>query len=193
MKFFRSKGFKYAINLAFGLGAAIVMIGALAKLTHQEVFGIGGDIWITIGLGTEALLFAIQGIIPPAPEYYWEKLYPGLDGTGDVEGVSSLSPISGGAVQQGTGITAQLDEVLEDANVNRLSIERLGNNLALLSENIEKMNEVADMGAANSKFVEKANSATNALNEVEGEMVSLKQSVAALNNKYNEMLAAMKN
>ena len=193
MNFFKSKGFKYIVNLAFGLGAAIVMIGALAKLTHTEVFGVGGNTWITIGLFTEAILFAMQGIIPPTPDYYWEKLYPGLDGPGDVEGVASLSPVTGGAVQTGTGITAQLDEVLEDANVNRLSIERLGNNLALLSENIERMNDVADLGAANSRFVEKAHDATNALHEVEGEMVSLKESVAALNQKYTEMLAAMKN
>lgn len=193
MDFFRSKGFKYLINLAFGVGAAIVMIGALAKLTHRDVFGIGGNTWITWGLFTEALLFLIQGLIPPQPDYYWEKLYPGLDGSGQVEGVTALSPISGGApMQQGSGITAQLDEVLEDANVNRLSIERLGNNLALLSENIEKMNQVADLGAANSKFVDKAEQATAALGEVEGEMMTLKQSVSALNNKYNEMLAAMK-
>lgn len=190
MDFFRSKGFKYLVNLAFGLGAAIVMIGALSKLTHQEVFGIGGNTWITIGLATEALLFAIQGIVPPVPDYYWEKLYPGLDGPGDVDGVTALSPISAGA--NGSGITAQLDEVLEDANVNRLSIERLGHNLAALSENIEKMNQVADIGSANSRFIEKAETATVALSQVEGEMNSLQQSVAALNQKYAEMLAAMK-
>ena len=190
MQFFRSKGFKYIINLAFGIGAAIVMIGALAKLTHQEVFGIGGNTWITVGLFTEAILFAVQGIIPPTPEYYWEKLYPGLDGTGNVDGVA-VSPV--GTVDSGSGITAQLDEVLENANVNQLSIERLGNNLARLSENIEKMNDVADLGAANSKFVAKAENATVALGQVEDEMNTLQHSVAALNQKYTEMLQAMKN
>ena len=192
MNFFRSKGFKYIINLAFGLGAAIVMIGALAKLTHQEVFGVGGNTWITIGLFTEAILFAVQGLIPPTPDYYWEKLYPGLDGAGNVDGIA-VAPVGTTPVQAGSGITAQLDEVLDDANVNRLSIERLGNNLALLSDNIEKMNDVADLGAANSKFVAKAETATNALGQVEDEMNSLQQSVAALNQKYTEMLQAMKN
>lgn len=189
MDLFRSKGFKYLINLAFGLGAAIVMIGALAKLTHNEVFGIGGNTWITIGLFTEAILFAVQGIVPPTPDYYWEKLYPGLDGPGDVNGVT-LSPV--GTSPAGSGITAQLDEVLEDANVNQLSIERLGNNLARLSENIEKMNDVADLSAANSQFVSQAENATSALGQVENEMITLQHSVAALNQKYTEMLQAMK-
>lgn len=190
MNFFRSKSFKYLLNLAFGLGAAVVMIGAMSKLTHTDVLGIDGSVWITIGLLTEAILFTIQGIIPPAPEYYWEKLYPGLDGTGQVEGITALSPLS--AKDSGSGITAQLDEVLDNAKVDRLSIERLGNNLAALSDNIEKMNQVADLGAANQKFVAQAETATTALATVEGEMNSLKESVAALNNKYTEMLSAMK-
>lgn len=190
MEFFRSKGFKYLLNLAFGLGAAVVMIGALSKLTHNDIFGIKANTWLYLGLVTEAVLFAIQGLIPPQPEYYWEKLYPGLDGTGEV---NSLTPAVGGSVQSGSGVAAQLDTVLEDANVNRLSIERLGNNLASLSDNIEKMNQVADLGAANTKFVQQAESATGALSEVEGQMKNLKESVAQLNQKYTDMLAAMKN
>lgn len=192
MEFFRSKSFKYLLNLAFGLGAAVVMIGAMSKLAHVEIPPLTGSQWIIAGLATEALLFAIQGIIPPHPEYYWEKLYPGLDGSGEIEGVASLSAIGGGSASQGSGITAQLDEVLENANVSQLSIERLGHNLAKLSDNIERMNQVSDIGSANSKFIEKAENATSALTAVEGEMVSLKESVAALNQKYTDMLSAMK-
>lgn len=192
MEFFRSKSFKYLLNLAFGLGAAVVMIGAMSKLAHVEIPPFSGSQWIIVGLATEAILFAIQGVIPPHPEYYWEKLYPGLDGTGEIEGVASLSAIGGGASSQGSGITAQLDEVLENANVSQLSIERLGHNLAKLSDNIERMNQVSDIGSANSKFIEKAENATSALTDVEGEMVSLKESVAALNQKYTDMLSAMK-
>jgi hypothetical protein len=28
---------------------------------------------LTVGLLTEAVIFAISGIIPPEPDYYWEK------------------------------------------------------------------------------------------------------------------------
>lgn len=187
--FYKSKGFKYLINLMFGVGAAIVMIGALSKLAHVEIPPLSATGWLMLGLGTEAVLFFVQGLIPPAPEYYWEKLHPGLDDLG-----AEVSPLTAGqSFDPSSGVTAQLDDVLDNANVNRLSIERLGNNLAALSDNIEKMNQVADIGAANTKFVDQANATTNALSEVEGQMQSLKGSVAALSSKYDEMLSAMKN
>jgi len=188
--FYKSKGFKYIINLLFGIGAAIVMVGALAKLTHQDLFGIAAGTWLGLGLGIEAVLFLIQGLIPPQPEYHWEKLHPGLD---DVSAQLSPMTTGGQSFDPSSGVTAQLDDVLDNANVNRLSIERLGTNLASLSENIEKMNQVSDIGAANTKFVDQANATTNALSEVEGQMQTLKQSVAALSNKYDDMLTAMKN
>ncbi len=187
--FYKSKGFKYLINLLFGVGAAVVMVGALSKLAHIDIPPFSATGWLILGLGTEAVLFLIQGLIPPTPEYYWEKLHPGLDDAGAE--VMPLSP--GQSFDPTSGVTAQLDDVLDNANVNRLSIERLGNNLAALSENIEKMNQVADIGAANTKFVDQAAATTNALSEVEGQMQTLKSSVAALSNKYDEMLSAMKN
>ncbi len=190
--FWKSKGFKYLLNLFFGIGAAIVMVGAMSKLAHIDIPPFSGSTWIILGLGTEALLFLIQGLIPPHSEYYWEKVYPGIDqATGAVE--SAVVGAPGVPMQMGTGITAQLDEVLENANVSQLSIERLGKNLEKLSDNIAKMNDVADIGAANTRFVNQAESATNALGEVENQMNHLQQSVSALSRKYDDMLSAMKN
>ncbi len=191
--FWETKGFKRLINFFFGFGASIVMIGAMSKLAHIDVPPFTATQWIVIGLGTEAFLFFIQGLIPPQSDYYWQKLYPGLDQpTGPVESSVAGAPGTPGA-NMGSGITAQLDEVLEDANVNTLAIERLGNNLAKLSENIEKMNDVADLGAANSKFVAEAQAATSSLEEVQKQMNALSSSMAALSSKYDSMLSAMKN
>lgn len=75
MSFLKSPGFKYFKNLLIGLGAAVVMIGALMKITSHPL----GNIFITAGLITEAVLFAFLGLIGPEKDYYWEKLYPGLD------------------------------------------------------------------------------------------------------------------
>ncbi len=77
MSFLHSNGFKYFKNLVIGLGAAVVLVGALEKINSTQ-FIPGVDL-ITIGLIVEALLFAFLGIIGPEKDYYWEKLYPGLD------------------------------------------------------------------------------------------------------------------
>ncbi|MGA0232379.1 MAG: GldL-related protein, partial [Saprospiraceae bacterium] len=75
MAFYKSKGFKYLKNLIIGVGAAVVMMGALAKILSHPL----GNILITAGLCTEAFLFLMLGVLPPEKDYYWEKLYPGLD------------------------------------------------------------------------------------------------------------------
>jgi len=76
----KSPSFKYAKNFIIGVGAAIVMLGALYKIQSWEMPEIGGvklDL-LTIGLGVEAFLFFLIGILGPEPDYYWDKLYPGL-------------------------------------------------------------------------------------------------------------------
>ncbi len=77
MSFIHSKGFLYVKNLIIGVGAAVVLLGALEKIEHTQF--IPGVSLITVGLLVEAGLFLMLGILPPHKEYYWEKLYPGLD------------------------------------------------------------------------------------------------------------------
>lgn len=73
--FVKSNGFKYLKNLIIGVGASVVLIGALGKILSTP----WGDFMITVGLVTEAFLFLLLGVIPPEKDYYWQKLYPGLD------------------------------------------------------------------------------------------------------------------
>ena len=49
------------LELLFGLGAAVVIIGALLKITHGE-FIFSGNTWLTVGLITEAVIFSITGV-----------------------------------------------------------------------------------------------------------------------------------
>ena len=75
MSFVRTKGFKYFKNFVIGFGASIVMLGALGKINSYP----WGGLAITIGLITEAVIFLFLGVIGPEKDYYWDKLYPGLD------------------------------------------------------------------------------------------------------------------
>ena len=49
------------IELLFGLGASVVIIGALLKITHSN-FIFTGNQWLTAGLILEAIIFSISGI-----------------------------------------------------------------------------------------------------------------------------------
>ena len=68
------------MNFAYGMGAAIVIIGALFKIAHFEFGPLTGTVMLTIGLVTEALIFAISAFEPPAKEIDWSLVYPELAG-----------------------------------------------------------------------------------------------------------------
>lgn len=72
---YKTSSFKYFKNLIIGVGAALVMIGALLKIESLPY----ASEFLMVGLITEALIFIMLGFLPPDKDYYWEKLYPGLE------------------------------------------------------------------------------------------------------------------
>lgn len=53
------KKFENWLNVATSFGATIVIVGAWQKITHQP----GADVFLTVGLLTEAIIFALYGIL----------------------------------------------------------------------------------------------------------------------------------
>ena len=51
----QSKSRKKVFNMVYGLGAAVVILGALFKIAHFP----GGTTVLTIGMVVEALVFAV--------------------------------------------------------------------------------------------------------------------------------------
>ena len=70
---------KKTMNMAYGLGAAVVIIGALMKIIHKDLGPLTGSMLLTIGLVTEALIFALSAFDTPDEEYQWELVYPELN------------------------------------------------------------------------------------------------------------------
>ena len=174
--FFKTPGFKYFKNFIFGVGAAVVIIGALGKLTHAE----WADTALWIGMVTEAVLFAMSGIIPPDKEYYWEKLYPGLDiADGPVEGGST--PAKGGKG------TAALDKMLDDAKIDQTAINRLGDNLKKLGENVSGLTSIANTTVVTQEFSAKAKEAATALGNIAPEFSKAAQAMTSLSSSTGEM------
>ncbi len=193
----KSPSFKYAKNFIIGVGAAIVMLGALYKIQSWEMPTIGGvkfDL-LTIGLGVEAFLFFLIGILGPEPDYYWDKLYPGLSNYD-----ASVMPLSsGGAVgapvaalngevveQQLGGMLTELQNMsksmsslkaLQDADFSGTGeqIRQMGNFYAKLNE------AMADLAATSDQTkVYKEN------------MIALNGNLSTLNTVYGNMISAMR-
>lgn len=189
MSFIKSKGFKYFKNLIIGIGASAVMLGALGKINSEP----WGGTMITVGLITEAILFAFLGIIGPEKDYYWEKLYPGLDNykanlsplnAGDL-GTESFKPLDGESVDNKLG--GMLDELQSMS-------KSLG---ALKSLQEVDFSETSEQLKSMHNFYSRMNEAMSTLNETvedtklyKEHMASLNRNLTSLNSVYGNVLNA---
>ncbi|MCB0618093.1 MAG: gliding motility protein GldL [Saprospiraceae bacterium] len=192
MSFVKSKGFKYLKNLIIGVGAAVVLLGALFKLESWP----GASTMLIIGLGTEAFIFLFLGLIGPEKDYYWEKLYPGLD-----DYHSRIAPLTQGDLGSAADAPPALNgEVVEQQLGGMLTeLQNMSKNLSALkalqevdfsgtSEQIKSMNN----------FYTKLNEAMADLGDsledtkqYKDQLSALNRNLGSLNSVYGNVLSAM--
>lgn len=169
----RSKGYKNFMAKLYGIGAAIVILGAMFKIMHWP----GADLMIVVGMSTEAIIFLFSAIEPLHVEYDWSLVYPELAGMHD--GVEHNSDddeeeldeaVSGrrgaNVVMAGNPMTQQLDKMLEDAKIGPELIESLGKGMQNLADSANSLNGMATAVAATDKFVTNMDSAADAVTEL---------------------------
>jgi len=185
--FFETKTGKYIKNLIIGLGASVVLIGALAKLQHWSWAGPA----LIVGMSTEAFIFAILGLLPPARDYYWEKYYPGLDENPHVEAYKKgikfqPTPISGIGGGAGSSSTAHIDKMLDEANMNPANIKKLSDNFMKFSETVNQVKDITHVASATNEYAAKAKEASTALGQMKDTFIGATSTLAAFNNAADE-------
>ena len=181
--FTESTGFKYAKNFLFGVGASVVIIGAWAKLTHLP----WANVALTVGLLTEAFIFAMSGIVPPPKDYYWEKLYPGLDLSDGAVSGAKVGVTAVATEAKGSGSTVALDKMLDEAKIDQSSINRLGASLKKLSDNVDALADVSNAQVASDKF---AIQATKAADSITAQAKQTTDALAAQTKQTTEAISA---
>ncbi|MEN0004371.1 MAG: gliding motility protein GldL [Bacteroidota bacterium] len=187
MSFLKSKGFKYAKNLLIGVGAAVVLLGALFKLESWE----GASTMLIIGLGTEALIFLFLGIIGPEKDYYWEKLYPGLDNYS-----SNIAPLTAGDQGPASNNRGLNGEVVEQQLGGMLSeLQTMSKSMSSLKALQEvDFSGTSDQIRSMNNFYSKLNEAmvdlTDSLEdtkEYKEQLSQLNKNIGSLNNVYGSL------
>ncbi|MDB9712921.1 gliding motility protein GldL, partial [Flavobacteriaceae bacterium] len=167
-------------NMAYGLGAAIVIIGALMKITHTSIDSIGltGNLMLAIGLITEAIIFALSAFDPDLSkeDLDWSVVYPELKG-GKAKAGQEGSP-------QGM-LSKKLDAMLQEAKIDAKLFTSL-------STSIKDFESSAKSGADSSASLAKINKefADNA-NKLQVQMGALASNLESLNSVYGGVLSAM--
>ena len=171
--FFESEKGQRVKNLIIGVGASVVLMGALFKL---QSWPFASEMLIA-GMSIEAFIFFLQGILPPHANYYWEKFYPGLDVHPHLDENAIHASKSTGPKKS---VTEQLDTMLEGANVETKLIESLGRNLGKLGDNVAKISEIGDASIATNEYAVKTKEAIGALGEMSNAYAHATTSIKAL-------------
>lgn len=189
--FFETNAGKYVKNLIIGIGAAVVLLGALFKLQHWP----GASIMLTAGMVTEAFIFALLGVLPPHKDYYWERFYPNIDENPHVEAYKKGTKFDSAAGKVSPG--ASLDKMMEEAQITPANIRKLGDNFQRFGSVVEQIKDISDVTAATSEYSQSARDAANALGEMKNTFVGASNTMASFNNaaedtaKFHEQVTVL--
>jgi hypothetical protein len=144
---------------------------------------------LIIGLSVEALIFLFLGIIGPEKDYYWEKLYPGLD-----KYSSNIQPLTAG--DQGPATPGLNGEVVEQQLGGMLTeLQTMSSSLSSLKALQEvDFSGTSDQIRSMNNFYAKLNEAmadlTDSLEdtkEYKDQLSALNKNISSLNNVYGSL------
>lgn len=151
-------------NAGYGIGASIVIIGVLFKLMYWE----GADIMLTVGLLTEALIFAMSAFERPLKTYEWDKVIDFENGKIDLQINNSFTPSASEgapaeqAYNQGGAYPPAANYPAPNAfpgviNIEGLSDEdaqKLNQSIQNLTRTASQLNEIASFSLETERFAE---------------------------------------
>jgi len=204
------------MNFAYGMGAAVVILGALFKITHLEFGFITGNLMLTIGLVTEALIFGLSAFEPVDNELDWSLVYPELAG-----GEAKAKAKKEDATDAQGLLSQKLDAMLKEAKIDGALMESLGNSIKNFEGAAKAISPTVDSVASTKKYAEEMTKAASQLETLNGlyqvqlqsaernakindevaennlklkdQMQSLTSNLSTLNHVYGGMLSAMSN
>ena len=200
---------KKVMNMAYGLGAAVVIIGALMKIIHKDLGPLTGSMLLTIGLVTEAAIFALSAFDTPEDEIDWTIAYP------ELAGGKAKAKVAKQENPEGI-LTKKLDSLLKEAKIDGALVASLGDSIRNLNSTASEMGgsqgasqkyseemakAAAQMESINSLYKAQLESAgrqaeinqesiENAT-KLKEQMESLASNLSSLNGVYGGMLSAM--
>jgi gliding motility-associated protein GldL len=203
---------KKTMNFAYGMGAAVVIVGALFKIQHWPF----ASALLIVGLLTEAFIFALSAFDAPDTELDWSLVYPELAGGQAKEKGKKEDP------KDAQGLLSQkLDAMLKEAKIDGELMSSLGNSIKNFEGAAKAISPTVDSVASTKKYAEEMTKAASQLETLNGlyhvqvqtaernaqinnevaennlklkdQMQSLTSNLSTLNNVYGGMLSAMSN
>ncbi|CAM1357319.1 MULTISPECIES: type IX secretion system motor protein PorL/GldL [Tenacibaculum] len=210
----QSKSSKKVFNMAYGLGASVVILGALFKIMHFKIGPLTGGVMLTAGLVVEAIIFAISAFEPIEDELDWTKVYPELAGGSSLGKNNEASPEEAQSM-----LSQKLDNILKEAKLDATLISSLGDSIKNFQGAAEGLTATSATVSSTNQYNEQMSMAAAKLESLNGaysvqvenatkqadlnsamvensqrlqeQMQSLATNLSSLNGVYGGMLSAM--
>src|SRR5687767_1386122 len=166
--------YKTIMPKVYGIGAAVVIIGALFKILHFT----GADEMLMIGLSVEAGIFFLSAFEPHAKETDWTKVYPEL--AEDFEGHVATPTVRKAGASDSPLL--KVDEMLKTAKVDQNLLDNLGKGLNNLATSASQMTNLSNAAVATNEYANNVKTASKALSDMN---VSYKTAIEAVGSMAN--------
>mgnify|MGYP003315694868 CR=1 FL=1 len=175
---------KRATGVAYSLGASVVIVGALFKIMHWP----GAGVMLTVGMATEAILFAIGIFDKPHKDYHWELVWPELDSEEEGAEASAHGIVAAGKDSDSKNLSIPTvdTKALVEEQLKNLSegVSKLGNTASQLAN----LSEAANVS---SSYISNVNAASQAAGAFAASQNNLKNSSDSLVNSYKDIEASI--
>ncbi|MHC5201864.1 type IX secretion system motor protein PorL/GldL [Myroides sp. LJL119] len=212
---------KKVMNFCYGMGASVVILGAMFKITHMEFGVFNGNNMLIAGLLVEAFIFALSAFEPVDEDLDWAKVYPELkDGVASDKRKDKMKTELAVSDSDPEGmLSKKLDQLLKDAKVDAELMNSLGNSIRNFEAASKGIGSTIDSVASTHKYASEMSLAAQQLESLNKmytiqlesatanadinkavaennqklnlQMQALTTNLASLNNVYGGMLSAM--
>lgn len=152
-RFLQSDTGQRFFNVAFSVGAAIVIWGALFEILHLK----GGKTLLCVGMGTEILMFILTAFDRPPKDPDWERIVSEVKGSGQIQPVGSVTIVDDMKSNELSDSTGKFIEAMEKISQQITDLQKTMaagtsnyvEQLADLNKNIAGVNSIYELQLKN--------------------------------------------
>ncbi|SMO62330.1 gliding motility-associated protein GldL [Saccharicrinis carchari] len=148
-EFVESPGYKKVMGKVYGLGASVVILGALWKILHLP----GASYMLIAGLGTEAIIFALSAFEPPHEMPDWSLVYP------ELVGLEPKAAHHGG----GGGGGSELQALIQTGNIDQQTVTELADGIKKLGTTSSQLADLSDASLATQSYLKNIQTASESV------------------------------
>lgn len=177
-EFVESPGYKKIMGKVYGIGASVVILGALWKILHLQ----GASYMLIAGLGTEAIIFFLSAFEPPHEMPDWSLVYPELVG---------LEPRK--SDHDGGG--SELQALIQTGNIDEKTVDQLSEGIKKLGKTSSHLADLSDASLATQSYLQNIQSASESVgkfgNVQDKTAKVIEESANTLSQSYNTTATAI--